>query len=64
MLLNFFLKTVPICVAFAVAAAQFRAKPGERLKDSLKAGGATLAICLAGGLAAYLGVEIKGINAP
>ena len=57
-----FVKWVAICVAFAVGAALWRAKPGERLKDSMKAASATLAICLAGGLAAYMGVEIKGIS--
>ena len=57
-----FATIIIFALVIGVGAALWQAKPGERLKDSGKAVLAVLAISLAGGLAALLGVPIKGIS--
>ena len=57
-----FVKAVSVSVLIGVAVALWRAKPGERRKEALGVGLTVLAISLACGLAALLGVPIHGIS--
>jgi len=53
---------VVVSMAVGVGVTLLRTKPGERLRGSLQVAGAILAISLACGLLALLGVKVTGIN--
>ena len=57
-----FVKTVSVSMLIGVAIALWTAKPGERLKEIRVMALTVLAISLACGLAALLGVPIHGIS--
>ena len=57
-----FLHAVIVSLAVGVGVTLLRAKPGERLSETLHVTLAVLAISLACGVAALLGVEITGIS--
>jgi hypothetical protein len=57
-----FLNAVIISLAVGIGVTLLRAKPGERLRESLHVTLAILAISFACGVAALLGVEIAGIS--
>ena len=57
-----FVNAVLVSLAIGVGVTLLRARPGQRLRESLGVTVAILSISLACGIAALLGVPIKGIN--
>ena len=57
-----FVNAVMVSLAVGIGVTLLRAKPGERSRESLHVTFAILAISLACGLAALLGVEVTGIS--
>ena len=57
-----FLHAVIVSLAVGGGVTLLRAKPGERLRETLQVTFAVLATSLACGVAALLGVEITGIS--